>query len=49
MKQMLCAAMALLLAGCAAKPTQSTSTPAATQTPEAAVTPAPEVTETWPC
>ena len=46
MKRMLCAAMALLLAGCAAKPSESANVPAATQTPEAAVTPAPEVTET---
>ena len=45
MKRMLCAAMALLLTGCAAKPAQSASMPAATQTPEAAVTPAPEATE----
>ena len=45
MKRMLCAAMALLLAGCAAKPAESMSTPATTQTPEAAVTPAPEATE----
>ena len=46
MKRMLCAAMALLLAGCAAKPSESANVPASTQTPEAAVTPAPEVTET---
>ena len=46
MKRMLCAAMALLLTGCAAKPAQSASMPAATQTPEAAVTPAPEAIET---
>ena len=45
MKRMLCAAMALLLTGCAAKPAQSASMPAATQTPEVAVTPAPEATE----
>ena len=45
MKRMLCAAMALLLTGCAAKPAQSASMPAATQTPKAAVTPAPEATE----
>ena len=46
MKRIFCAALALLLAGCAAKPAESTSAPAATQTPEAAVTPAPQESET---
>lgn len=48
MKKILCAAIALLLAGCAAKPADPSdkiSTPPAMQTPEAAVTPAPEVNE----
>ena len=48
MKRILCAAMILILTGCATKPADLTdivSTPAATQTPEAAVMPAPEATE----
>ena len=48
MKRILCAAMMLILTGCATKPADPTdivSTPAATQTPEAAVMPAPEATE----
>ena len=48
MKRIFCAALALLLAGCAAKPAESANTPVATQAPETAVTPAPsepEVTE----
>ncbi len=45
MKRILCVAMALLMAGCAAKPAESASKPAAAQTPEAAVTPASETTE----
>lgn len=49
MKRILCAAMILILTGCATKPADPTdivSTPAATQTPEAAVMPAPEATKT---
>ena len=48
MKRILCAAMILILTGCATKPADPTdivSTPAAMQTPEAAVMPAPEATE----
>ena len=48
MKRILCAAMILILTGCATKPADPTdivSTPAATQTPEAAVMPAPEATK----
>ena len=49
MKRILCAAMILILTGCATKPADPTdrvSTPAVTQTPEAAVMPAPEATKT---
>lgn len=49
MKRILCAAMILILTGCATKPADPTdivSTPAATQTPEVAVMPAPEATKT---
>ena len=46
MKRIFCVTLALLLAGCAAKPAESANTPSATQTPEAAATPAPQETET---
>ena len=49
MKRILCAAMILILTGCATKPADPTdivSTPAVTQTPEVAVMPAPEATKT---
>ena len=45
MKRILCTAMALLLVGCAAKPADVGSAPAAAQTPETVATPAPQETE----